>query len=325
MTIPQKIKLLFLLRISFFLEFFFIFNVFAQASTSLEAPPQGSNPQIKGWDYVYFLLQEKGIAEEVLLPIFSDARMSEYSPLTFKIKPSESHINYARRNSAQEQQNAFKFYLQYKKEFQTAEKKYSVPASIIAAILQIETQCGKFTGKELIFYKLAYLSSATSPESIEASYRQNLSDDPEIDFDTLLKRAKKLENIFLPQLIATLKLAKLNKVHPLELKGSYAGAIGFPQFLPNNVFLYGVDGNRDGKIDLYNPIDAIHSVGNFLNKHGWKKAKYTKEQKEKLILHYNKSTPYAQTVIAMADALRLKMSKLTKKSTHPAKKKNKKK
>jgi membrane-bound lytic murein transglycosylase B len=171
------------------------------------------------------------------------------------------------------------------------------------AILQIETKCGQVTGNAIAFHRLSRLASATARDSIEDSYKMNLKERPETTMEEVEKRAKKLQDIFLPQAVATIKLADLNRVHPLEIKGSYAGAIGYPQFLPNNVFVYGVDTNGNGVIDLHNAPDAIHSIGNFLKQHGWKKKNYTKAEKEKIILHYNRSTPYAQTVVAMADIL----------------------
>ncbi len=269
-----------------------------------------SDSPVKGWEHAYNLLKNENIDEEKLMNIFTDERMPMYSPLKFNVKPSEKHIDYKKRLNKSEYENAFAFFQQYREAFKQAEDKYGVPASIILAILQTETRCGKFTGKEVIVHKLAWLASATSSESIDESFQFNFEKDENITFDNVVNRARKLQNIFLPHLLAALQLAEREQIHPLELKGSYAGAIGLPQFMPNNVFLFGVDGNGDGKIDLYDPLDAIPSVANFMKQHGWKGGKnYTRSQKEKLILHYNRSTPYAETVVKMADNLREMMVK----------------
>ena len=289
----------------FILSSIALLGIAAPSSTAAIGTVAEPPKNIKGWHHIFALLKEKGVDEERLLDIFSDERMPEYAPLQFKVKPNEKHLtkNYKKRNSHQERANAFEFYTTHKKHFLEAERKYGVLASIMLAILQIETKCGQVTGDAIAFHRLSRLATATSRDSIEESYDINLKERPETTMEDVEKRAKKLEDIFLPQVVATIRLADLNGVHPLDIKGSYAGAIGYPQFLPNNVFVYGVDGNNDGAIDLYNPIDAIHSVGNFLKQHGWKKKNYTKEEKEKLILYYNRSTPYAQTVVAMASTL----------------------
>lgn len=68
-----------------------------------------------------------------------------------------------------------------------------------------------------------------------------------------------------------LLLAREAQRNPLSYKGSYAGALGLPQFLPSSVRQYS-DGDGDNRIDLENaPADAIASVANFLQQHGWQK------------------------------------------------------
>ena len=64
-------------------------------------------------------------------------------------------------------------------------------------------------------------------------------------------------------------LAREEKRDPLDYYGSYAGAIGLPQFLPSSIRQWAVDFNGDGKIDLSEPDDAIGSVAHFLAEHGW--------------------------------------------------------
>src|SRR3954465_14297841 len=68
-----------------------------------------------------------------------------------------------------------------------------------------------------------------------------------------------------------LLLARENNLDVFALRGSYAGAIGIPQFMPGSLRRYGVDFDGDGAIDLRrSPADAIGSVGNFLHGHGWR-------------------------------------------------------
>jgi membrane-bound lytic murein transglycosylase B len=75
---------------------------------------------------------------------------------------------------------------------------------------------------------------------------------------------------FRSELENTLVLARETGVDPLSLQGSFAGAVGMPQFMPGNILKYGVDFDGDGRIDLSgSSSDAIGSVANYLARHGW--------------------------------------------------------
>ncbi len=94
-----------------------------------------------------------------------------------------------------------------------------------------------------------------------------------------------------------------NRLDPLSIKGSVEGAIGIPQFLPSNIDHYGQDGDGDGIVDLFNHADAIASIACFLNAHKWKKARKV-EEKKKVLLRYNRSFYYVDTVWALAEKLK---------------------
>jgi membrane-bound lytic murein transglycosylase B len=77
---------------------------------------------------------------------------------------------------------------------------------------------------------------------------------------------------FRGELENTLLFARESHIDPFSLLGSYAGAIGLPQFMPGSIRQYAVDFDGDGKIDLRNsPVDAIGSVARFLVAHGWQR------------------------------------------------------
>ena len=129
-----------------------------------------------------------------------------------------------------------------------AAQRYGVPASVIAAIIGVETLYGRNMGDFRVIDALTTLAfdypEPAKPERIEL-FRNQLG-----DFITLALRGKL----------------------DLETRGSYAGAIGMPQFMPGSILRYAVDGDGDGHIDLANSTaDAIMSVGNFLVEHGWRR------------------------------------------------------
>ena len=135
-----------------------------------------------------------------------------------------------------------KTWARYEKELRQAEKHYGVPPEIILAILGVETIYGQNTGNFEALSTLATLAFDYPPRA------------------DLFRR--ELESLFL--------LAREQNRNPASYKGSYAGALGWPQFLPSSVLRFAVDFNGDGKIDFdNNGIDAIGSIANYLREHGW--------------------------------------------------------
>jgi len=100
------------------------------------------------------------------------------------------------------------------------------------------------------------------------------------------------------QLQALPEASRILGVEPEDLGGSYAGAIGYPQFLPTSVVEYAVDGNGDGKINLSNLEDAIWSIGNYLHENDWS------QNHREAVLSYNPDDDYADCVFRYKEALR---------------------
>ncbi len=123
-----------------------------------------------------------------------------------------------------------------------AEALYGVPQEIIVAIIGVETEYGRNTGKFGVLEALATLAFDYPPRA--AFFR------------------KELEQFLL--------MARESGISPLEFKGSYAGAIGIPQFMPSSQRNFAVDFDGDDRIDLRrSTADAIGSVARFLQMHGW--------------------------------------------------------
>jgi membrane-bound lytic murein transglycosylase B len=129
-----------------------------------------------------------------------------------------------------------------------AEATYGVPAEIIVGILGVETIYGRDTGRFRVVDVLTTLAFAY-PETPNRT-------------DRMAFFRSELEN--------TLLLARKENIDPFSLLGSFAGAVGMPQFMPGNILKYGVDFDGDGIVDLRgSAADAIGSVANFLVQHGW--------------------------------------------------------
>lgn len=131
-----------------------------------------------------------------------------------------------------------------------AEERFGVPAEIIIGIIGVETVYGRNTGNFRILDALTTLA---------------------FDYPNTPTRAARMR-FFRSELENTFLLARESGVDPFSLFGSYAGAVGLPQFMPGSIRKYAIDFDGDGTVDLRNsPVDAIGSVANFLVEHGWKK------------------------------------------------------
>jgi len=129
-----------------------------------------------------------------------------------------------------------------------AEAAYGVPAEIIVGIIGIETIYGRDTGRFRVIDALTTLAFAY-PETPNQAARKAF---------------------FREELANTLVLSRERSEDPFALLGSFAGAVGMPQFMPGNILKYGVDFDNNGHVDLRGSSqDAIGSVANFLVQHGW--------------------------------------------------------
>jgi membrane-bound lytic murein transglycosylase B len=134
------------------------------------------------------------------------------------------------------------FWIAHRQELDRASIKSGVAPEYLAAIVGVETYYGRLTGSYRVLDALATLA---------------------FDYPA---RAK----FFRDELEQFILLARDIGLDPLVVKGSYAGAMGAPQFMPSNYRRYAVDANADGHIDLWNNwSDVCASVGNYLKEHGW--------------------------------------------------------
>lgn len=135
------------------------------------------------------------------------------------------------------------FWNKNKETLERAEKVYGVPAKIVVAIIGVETMYGRQGGSYRVIDALSTLA---------------------FDYP---KRP-----LFKRELESYLIMTRQYKLDPLKIKGSYAGAMGYGQFIPSSYLSYAVDFDGDGLKDIWsNPVDAIGSVANYLHQHGWQK------------------------------------------------------
>lgn len=163
-------------------------------------------------------------------------------------KPAEKELNWGQYRpifvTDKRSKKGKKFIREHQASLERAEKEYGVPVEIIAAIIGVESYYGKHTGKYTVFDSLTTLG---------------------FDYP---KRSK----FFRSELKQFLLLSKEENIDIETMTGSYAGAMGMPQFISSSYRRYAIDFDGDGKRDLWNSIDdVIGSVANYFSEHGWKK------------------------------------------------------
>ena len=198
-------------------------------------------------EFIDYMVQKHGYEKSNLESIFQRAEYQEKVVRIMNRQPEgtmtweryrEIMVNESRISAGKE------FIRSHKQDLKRAEKIYGVPAEIIASILGIETRYGRIKGNIRVIDSLSTLA---------------------FDYP---RRSK----FFKIQLEEFLLLSKEENFNPEEIEGSIAGAMGYGQFMPDSYRDYAVDFDNDGVRDiLNNPVDAIGSVANFLNKKGkWK-------------------------------------------------------
>ena len=146
-------------------------------------------------------------------------------------------------------QAGMKFWEKNRATLARAEARFGVPAEIIVGILGVETLYGQQMGNYRVMDALATLA---------------------FDFPAVHPRAQARSAFFKSELGQLLSLKSQPGVDPLKLRGSYAGALGMPQFMPSSWVRFAVDFDGDGRIDLFNnPADIIGSVAYYFKSFNW--------------------------------------------------------
>ncbi len=214
---------------------------------------------------------------------------------------NESKLNYGQFLKKSAVSKGRKYIKKHKKTLALAQKKYGVAPENITAILLVETRLGKYLGRRKILTTLVTMASLTEPAHIEEIWK-NIPKSKKPSRHTFDKKIGHRCPWAYKELKALLRYAKREKISPSSLKGSYAGAMGIPQFIPSKALSLGVDGNGDGKVDLFTHEDAIFSVANYLVHFGWKQG-MTDKEKHKVLFEYNHSNIYVDTLIQLAEKL----------------------
>ena len=223
----------------------------AQKAAAAPATRLSQNPEVAIWaqetarrwqlepDWV-----EKTIQQAQRLPLVEKLVLPPTSPVAKDWNAYRSRFVEPVRIQAGRQ-----FWLKHRSTLERAEREYGVPASIIVGIIGVETLYGQNTGNFRVLDALGTLA---------------------FHFPAAHPRAAERQAFFRSELEQFLLLTSRSGADPLAIRGSYAGALGLPQFMPSSWSKFAVDFDGDGRIDLFgSPADAIGSVAHYFKAFQW--------------------------------------------------------
>ncbi len=189
---------------------------------------------------------DKGMDRTFVTDLVFDAK-HQASIIKAISRPAEKRLNWGEYRKIflgqKRIDQGVEFWDKHQTTLQRASDIYGVPPEVIVAIIGVETRYGRHAGNYRVIDALATLAFDYEPRS----------------------------KFFTGQLEQLLQLLQEQSLDAKQLKGSYAGAMGYGQFIPSSYRSFAVDFDRDGTTDiLTNPVDAIGSVANYFNSHGWK-------------------------------------------------------
>jgi membrane-bound lytic murein transglycosylase B len=204
--------------------------------------------------FIAEMVEKHGMDKATLEDIFASTTRNE-KVLELIQRPAEKRLQWAEYRpifvTEKRTRAGVEFWLEHEATLARAQLRYGVPASIIVAIIGVETYYGRISGGHSAISALSTLA---------------------FDYP---RRA----DFFRSELEQFLLLVRENDLDYRSLEGSYAGAFGLPQFISSSYRNYAIDFDEDGEIDLWNSVeDAIGSVANYLYRHGWKNGQVVVEE-----------------------------------------------
>jgi len=231
--------------------------------------------------------------------VFFDARLKKLPVVVNQnVTNQECQRNYDEFLSPYSMKIATRFARKWRTMLDRAGQRFDVDREVLVAVLLVETGFGNVLGHHPV---VSVYSSIVVEEMNQQKCVQNQSDGCLDAYSRarLRDKAAWAEN----ELKALFKIAQQSGYSMFELKGSYAGAFGIPQFLPSSYLKWGYDSDQSGSVNLFLIPDAIFSTANYLKSHGWQKGLHHPANRD-VIWEYNHSRIYVDTIMKIAQRLR---------------------
>lgn len=242
------------------------------------------------WVNLQYSLERNGFDSSYIQKIFNDPRAEFLPNVVTKIAylRKEKKADYSHFLTSANVEKGRRFLAAQNRLLTQAQNTYGVSKEVITAILTVESDLGNKTGNYPVFNVFSSLAVMNTPEVITM-----------LDLNTgLMDRLQKKAAWGKSELCAFLTYCRQNRLDPLSIKGSWAGAFGYCQFLPSSILRSGADGNRDSCVNLFCYEDAVFSVANYLKNSGFRMG--NQGSWSRAIHAYNHSDPYVDTVLTLA-------------------------
>jgi len=279
-----------------FLIFTLLISFFSTISTS------ESNETPSPFQALTHRLSQDGFDSEFLSNVLMDARAElDLSLMILSLESRETADFYSQFLTQEAILLSKKFLRQNLMILRKAENRFYVEKEVIVSILLVESRFGENIGKYRLIPTLASIALMDSPDHLQKNYVILREKDPDLSYEWLEGLAKRKANWAYHELKCFLNIIRYEKIDPLEIYGSYAGALGMAQFLPSSYLSYALN-QESFENWLLSKEAAIFSIGNYLKSHGWRKS-LPIEKKKKILWYYNRSKPYGETILQVAQKI----------------------
>lgn len=244
-----------------------------------------------------------GFDLEFLTKLFSDSRSGFIPAVTMiSLSPIEIPERYAQFLSAESIILSKKFLRNNFDTLRQMEKRFQVDKEVAVAILLVESRFGQNIGRYRVIPTLASIALMDSSDILRKNCDVFLQVDPELSCEWIESRSRRKAEWAYKELKCFLHIIRQEKIDPLEVYGSHAGAMGIAQFIPSSYLNYALS-QKSLEDWLSSREEAIFSIGNYLGSHGWKKS-LSVQKKKQILSYYNRSEPYVETVLKVSQKIK---------------------
>jgi membrane-bound lytic murein transglycosylase B len=224
--------------------------------------------------------------------------------LGFLVKESDYMAHFSPRAVDE----CLEFLRAHRKAFALARERYGVQPAVVASLLWVETKHGRILGTlpvASVYFSLVQADQKSVIETTQRALTEKVGQPTPEQRRKVVTRSKEKAKWAIEELRALAALQKRRRVPIQELKGSFAGAFGVPQFIPSSYQRWAKAERAARAPDLFRKEDAIQSVAYYLKTHGWKK-RGLKAQK-KALHAYNRSEGYGRVILKLADCMNARL------------------